>query len=373
MPGTFLFAGGGSGGHISPGLAVAERLLEHDPNTQCHFICSDRAIDRTMLSQAGVAFQPMPARGLGRSPRGALRWYQGYRNTIKAMRQVFRDTSVDMVLTLGGYVAAPVATAAAQHRVPLMLLNLDRVPGKANRRIAARTTNRFTAVPLVHPKSGWEVLGMPIRRSAMASASAADCRTALGLDPDRNVLLLTGASQGARTLNTVMPRIATERPHAFTNWQVLHLCGDASMVEPLREQWSDSGVDARVVDFLHEMGLAWGAADACVSRAGASSVAEAHANAVPTIFLPYPFHRDDHQRFNAEPLVAVGGAILVTDEIEPDRTATTLGDALEPLLQSAQLRQQMQHTLQKEAWVDAADVIARHLLDAMSENSVAQG
>ncbi|MCH2148096.1 MAG: glycosyltransferase [Phycisphaerales bacterium] len=373
MPGTFLFAGGGSGGHISPGLAVAERLMEHEPKAHCHFICSDRAIDRTMLNEAGVDFQPMPARGLGRSPRSVLRWYQGYKNTIKAMREVFQDMSVDMVLTLGGYVAAPVATAAAQNRIPLMLLNLDRVPGKANRRIAARTTNRFTAVPLVHPKAGWDVLGMPIRRSAMASASAAECRIALGLDPDRNVLLLTGASQGARTLNTVMPRIAAERPHAFKEWQILHLCGDADMVDPLHEQWRDCGLDARVVDFLHEMGHAWGAADACVSRAGASSVAEAHANAVPTIFLPYPFHRDDHQRFNAEPLVAVGGALLVTDEIEPDRTAATLGDALEPLLESTQLRRQMHHTLQKEAWVDAADVVARHLLDAMSENSITQG
>jgi UDP-N-acetylglucosamine--N-acetylmuramyl-(pentapeptide) pyrophosphoryl-undecaprenol N-acetylglucosamine transferase len=373
MPRTFLFAGGGSGGHISPGLAVAERLLEHDPNTQCHFICSDRTIDRTMLNNAGVTFQTMPARGLGRSPQSVVRWYKGYRNTIKCMRDVFENRTVDMVLTLGGYVAAPVAAAAASQHIPLMLLNLDRVPGKANRRIAARTENRFTAVPLVHPKKGWNVIGMPIRRSAIASMPAAECRSTLGLDPNRNVLLLTGASQGARTLNTVMPRIASERTGVFADWQVLHLCGDTDMVEPLRAQWSKSGVDAKVIGFLHAMGLAWGAADACVSRAGASSVAEAHANAVPTIFLPYPFHRDDHQRFNAEPLVALGGAALVTDEIDPDRTAATLGDALETMMQSPQLRQQMQRALRNEAWVDAASDVARHLLGGMSENSHAKG
>ena len=183
------------------------------------------------------------------------------------------------------------------------------------------------------------------------------------------VLLLTGASQGARTLNRALPKIASERPEAFRGWQILHLCGDDTIVTELTAAWKDAGVPATVLGFLHDMGSAWGAADACVSRAGASSVAEVHANAVPTIFLPYPFHRDDHQRLNAQPLVDAGAAALVTDEIELERTAITLGDALGTLMQSQELRDSMRSTLKQNAWIDAADVIARRLLAAASENT----
>jgi UDP-N-acetylglucosamine--N-acetylmuramyl-(pentapeptide) pyrophosphoryl-undecaprenol N-acetylglucosamine transferase len=369
MAGSFLFAGGGSGGHVSPGLAVAERLLHHDPDAECHFICSQRPIDRVMMDRAGMSFDTMPACGLGRTPGSMLNWYRRHRETTAATRALLQSRRFDLVLTLGGYVAAPVARAAASEHVPVFLLNLDRVPGKANRAIAARTRNRLSAVEPIRVRGEWDIVGMPIRSSAMAPDTPEACRRTLGLDPDRKVLLLTGASQGARTLNQALPKIAADRPETFDEWQVLHLCGDDSIIDALTDAWAQSGVEATVLGFLHDMGHAWGAADACVSRAGASSVAEVHANAVPTIFLPYPFHRDDHQRLNAQPLVDAGGAGMVTDEIDVDRTAITLGDALSTLMQSEELRTSMRSTLKRNAWIDAADVVARRLLAAASENT----
>lgn len=359
---TILFAGGGSGGHLSPGLAIAERLMERAPDTTCCFACSDRNIDRSMLEEAGVEFLPLPARGFTLSPLGVFRWWKGYRATAVPMRQILRSRRCDLVVTLGGFVAAPVTAAAAHEKIPVMLFNLDRVPGKANRSIARHAKQILCAVPLVKPRRKWEVVGMPIRRAALAPASRRSCRDALGLHPDLKVLLATGASQGARTLNDTLPLVASQRPGIFSGWQVLHLCGESTPIDAIEAAWKEAGVHAQVRPFMHGMGQAWGAADACVSRAGASSVAEAHANMVPTIFLPYPYHRDDHQRYNAQPMVDLGGAAIVDDEIDPERTAVHLGDALETMLISEKLLETMRTALANVPLEDAADLVAERIL-----------
>jgi UDP-N-acetylglucosamine--N-acetylmuramyl-(pentapeptide) pyrophosphoryl-undecaprenol N-acetylglucosamine transferase len=359
---TILFAGGGSGGHLSPGLAIAERLMERAPDTTCRFACSDRDIDRTMLEEAGVDFMALPARGFSMTPRGLLRWRKGYRETAMSMRRILGSQGFDLVVTLGGFVAAPVSAAAVLENVPVLLLNLDRVPGKANRSIARRAQQVLCAVPLVKPRRNWEVVGMPIRRAALAPASRSECCQALGLHPDHKVLLATGASQGARTLNNALPLAALQRPETFRGWQVLHLCGEHTPVDSIEADWKKSGVPAQVRPFLHCMGQAWGAADACVSRAGASSVAEARANMVPTVFLPYPHHSDDHQRHNAQPLVDLGGASIVVDEIDPERTALRLGDTLETLLTSEKLLENMRDALGRTPLQDAADLVAERIL-----------
>src|SRR5690606_17293760 len=152
----------------------------------------------------------------------------------------------------------------------------------------------------------------PIRRAALASADAAECRRRLGLDPDRRTLLVTGASQGAESLNRFMATFAERRPEALRDWQVIHLAGPRQIGD-LRSAYERAGVPAAVFEFLDAMGEAWGAADLALSRAGASSVAEAVANRVPTIFAPYPWHKDQHQKRNAEPLIDAGGAWLVDD------------------------------------------------------------
>ncbi|MBM44042.1 MAG: hypothetical protein CMJ36_03385 [Phycisphaerae bacterium] len=359
---TILFAGGGSGGHLSPGLAIAERLAEQSPETICRFACSDRDIDRTMLEEAGVDFMALPARGLSMTPRGIFRWWKGYRRTVMPMREVFRSSRCDLVVTLGGFVAAPVSAAAALEHVPVLLLNLDRVPGKANRSIARRAQQVLCAVPLLKPRRNWEVVGMPIRRNALAPGSRVECREALGLHPDLKVLLVTGASQGARTLNMALPMTGLRHHEAFKGWQVLHLCGEHTPASSIEAAWKEADVRAQVRPFLHHMGQAWGAADACVSRAGASSVAEARANLVPTIFLPYPHHGDDHQRHNAQPMVDLGGASIVVDEIDPDRTAMQLGDTLSTLLASEKLLETMRASLADAPMPDAAGLIAERIL-----------
>ena len=187
------------------------------------------------------------------------------------------------------------------------------------------------------------------------------CREQLGLDPDVPTLLVTGASQGARSINTLVTELAAAEPGLLPGWQVLHLAGSGED-EPVRAAWRAVGIRAVVRPFLHGMGPAWGAADLAVSRAGASSVAEAWANAVPTLFVPYPHHRDRHQHRNAEPMAAAGGAVVETDAGDPAFSGAGPGVTLRSLIRDEPRRQSMRAALRARPAPDAAGTVARMLL-----------
>ncbi len=363
MSRTFLFAGGGSGGHISPALAIAERLVELDPSVETVFMCSTRRIDTTMLAEANVDFTPIPGAPFSVRPRGLARFAHSWVRSRKAARAEIQDRRIDRVVAMGGFVAAPVVSAANRAGAPVTLINLDDPPGKANRWIARRCDHVLSAIEIVgHPGFAERVVGMPIRSSAVASAAPQSCRTGLGLDPDLPTLLVTGASQGARSINGLVAAMAGAEPDLFEGWQVLHLTG-AGDESRARAAWDTAGVTATVHPFLHGMGAAWGAADLAVSRAGASSVAEAWANAVPTLFLPYPHHGDRHQHRNAAPMVAAGGAVVETDAVETNANVARAGSTLRELMRDRPRLRSMRAALQARPAPDAARTIARLLLD----------
>ncbi|MBT8485116.1 MAG: UDP-N-acetylglucosamine--N-acetylmuramyl-(pentapeptide) pyrophosphoryl-undecaprenol N-acetylglucosamine transferase [Phycisphaerales bacterium] len=362
-----LFAGGGSGGHLSPALAVWERLRESTPSVRAIFACSERAIDARMLLAAETDFRPLPARPAALRPGGLVRFIDGFRRSRRQVRGWMRAEPIDVVLALGGFVAAPVVAAARDERVPVILLNLDDPPGRANRWIARRSDDVWSAIGLRgDPSFASRITGLPLRHCAVAGPerTAGVCRTQLGLAPDRLTLLVTGASQGAKSLNTLMEVIASRASKLLRGWQVLHLSGPRDETT-LREHYAAAGIPARVIPFLDEMGLAWGAADVAISRAGANSVAEIVANAVPTLFLPYPYHRDQHQRNNARPLVDAAAARLETDRIEADANLTAIRPVLSEMLLSAPVRARLRRNLEALRGGDAAADVARGLLSRM--------
>ncbi|MCA9295354.1 MAG: hypothetical protein KC983_02535, partial [Phycisphaerales bacterium] len=257
-------------------------------------------------------------------------------------------------------------TAAHRLGITTILMNLDDPPGKANRWIARRCTHIWSAVP-VHQPAGFaeRIVGMPVRRNALAPASSAECKTQLGLDPSRNVLLITGASQGATSINSFIVRCAEQHVEAFANWQILHLAGPGRE-DDVRAAYAKVSLDTPPVvrAYLHDMGLAWGAADAALSRAGASSVAEVAANAVPTMFFPYPYHRDQHQARNAAPLVDAGAAICVRDHVDTGENLAAHGAALVRTLTDDGYRTQMRGRLEGlRPALPAADSVAQLIMD----------
>lgn len=363
-----VFAGGGSGGHISPGLAIAERLREQLPTARAIFLCSSRTIDATMLRDAEANFVALPARPFSLRPIPFLRFVAAFRDARREAESLLVREHVAQVVALGGFVAAPVVAAARRRRVPVTLVNLDARPGRANRWIARRSDRVLSAVSTPEDPSfmrrisstGGGVVGMPLRRLAVAPSDASDCRRRLSLDPDLPTLLITGASQGSASMNALLIEIARHRPGLLQGWQVLHLTGSDDLSD-LVAAYRTSAIPAVVLPFLNRMGLAWGASDAAISRAGANSVAEAAANAVPTLFLPYPHHRDHHQRLNAQPLVDRGGALIEVDRIAPAANLDALAPHVERLLRDADLRERMRRVLAAHPPNDAATTIARLL------------
>lgn len=362
---TIALAGGGSGGHLSPGLAIAERLLEVDPTTRPVFLCSTRAIDAQMLDEAGASFHAVAAEGLRLSPGGLWRFLRGHWRGKAQAKRLLQEEKVDHVVSLGGFVTGPVTAAARELGIPITLLNLDATPGRANRVVARRAQRVLSAVETPGmPRFAEAIVGMPIRRSALAPAGRAECRARLGIPPTRPVLLVTGASQGAGSLNAFMMTFAQRHVPLLEQWHVLHLAGPNSQpgVEQVEAAYRQAGVHATVLPFLHVMGLAWGAAEVALSRGGANSVAEAEINRVPTIFVPYPYHRDLHQAANARPLVQAGGALLAYDQVDVERNLESIGAPLEMLLSDGAQRDRMEQALAERGHTDAALAIARTLL-----------
>lgn len=368
---TFIFAGGGTGGHLFPGLAIAEQLRQRLPGSRVIFLCSDRAIDKTVLEPEGVEFNPLPAKPIAAKPRALWRFISNWPGSVRATRAVIRQARtagpVHMV-AMGGFVAAPAVQGARAEKTPVTLVNLDAAPGKANRWIARRSSGEaFTTVAdATHPH--WTLVAPIVRAAAISTRDKAASRRELGLNPAKPVLMITGGSQGATSINRLMIAFTQQQGVSLSNWQVLHQCGNDE--EPgLIEAYAKAGVQAVVTPFTRQMGLWWGAADLALSRSGAGAVAEAWCNRVPCLFLPYPYHADDHQRLNAQELVHRGAAIVCKDQIDPNVNLGEAGKLLADLLQRAETLDRLTAAAAKLPPADGAAVIAGRLAEIASRTA----
>ncbi len=363
-----MLAGGGTGGHIYPNAAIAERLIERAQGQRVAFVVSDRAVDarvRESLSVGGADWVVSAARPLGRSVRGVLGFGIGWRRAVKAARARYQRERPLAVVATGGFVSGPEIEAARGLGIPTALVSLDATPGRAIRRLAPRVDRVFSAYATLELPMA-EVIGFPLRREVMVDVGVAEARERLGLDPERPVLLVTAGSQGATTVNLGMARALDETGLGGVlsegGWQVLHLTGEKDVAEVSRA-YVRAGVPALISKYKDEMGLVWRAAELAVARPGASSVAEAWANGVPTVFLPYPFHRDEHQRLNAEPMVAAGGAVLLRDLVRPEANAKPLKQAVCDLVRDVERLGVMRERLMASGASDGAAVVARWVLE----------
>lgn len=370
-----VFVGGGSGGHIFPGLAIAgevERLAGGDQKPSCLFVISDRSIDAKIMGSESFASVPSPAKPMIPRPKGLLRFAQGWlaakRQAIEILtRGDWAASGGVEVVAMGGFVAAPFVSAAKSLGIAVTMVNLDAVPGKANGYIARRADRIFTAarVPEARRRGGaWVEVPPIVRSSVCATGTRGDCCRALGLDATRPVLVVTGGSQGLRSLNEFVCAFAASESGACLRggrWQVLHQTG-RGLAAAAEVAYREAGIEARVVEFFDRMGQWWGAADAAVCTAGAGTIAEAWINRVPCLLLPYPHHKDEHQKHNAAPLVECGGAVLGKDLIDPARNVARNGPELRAILSDAPRRAEMRANLGKLGPANGAERIAKALL-----------
>jgi UDP-N-acetylglucosamine--N-acetylmuramyl-(pentapeptide) pyrophosphoryl-undecaprenol N-acetylglucosamine transferase len=361
-----VFAGGGTGGHLFPGLAVAQAAGRLERAAQITFLTSDRPLDRELLAHTDHAQVPQPVRPLSARPWQWPAFWLAWRRSLALCDLTFRRRRPIAVLGLGGYAAGPAVVAARRLGIPTAILNPDALPGRANRYLAARCDLVILQWEQSRRHFGrgvrCETLGCPIRAEFTegVGTAGAEARQRFDLDPLRPVLLVTGASQGARTINRAMQLVWPAFSRRHPEWQLLHLSGPAEEAET-RAAYQQAGAVAQVLAFTHEMWLALAAADLVVSRAGASTLAELTALGKPSILLPYPWHRDRHQHANAQVLVDAGAALALEDRIDPTANREPLLEALEQLADPVR-RQHLALAARRLSRPQAAQAVARWML-----------
>ncbi len=336
---AYVLAGGGTGGHLYPGLAVAAALCHAEPDAQVTFFTTTRALDRTLLERTAFTQFPQPVQPLTGRPWAWPGFLLAWRRSVAAATTYFRETQPRAVLGLGGYAAGPPVVAARKLGIRTAILNPDAKPGRANLYLARHADLVVLQwnVAARHFPTGTNcrTLGCPLRPEFTAADRAAG-RRHFGLDPERPLLVVTGASQGAQSVNLTMYGVWPPFAAAHPEWQLLHLTGpDNAAAARSAYGCGEAGVAAggavHVVGFTHEMWLALAAADVVVSRAGAGTLAELTVLGKPAVLLPYPYHRDRHQHANAQVLVDAGAALLIDDGRTAAANSAPLRAALEHL------------------------------------------
>jgi UDP-N-acetylglucosamine--N-acetylmuramyl-(pentapeptide) pyrophosphoryl-undecaprenol N-acetylglucosamine transferase len=364
-----LLAGGGTGGHLYPGIAVAEALRNVAPDLKPVFLCTGREIDRVILEPTGFEFLPQPIVPWKKSIGGTLRFAKHFGQTWEMVRKVLRERKPAAVLGLGGYAAGLAVKLAARKKIATALINPDVIPGEANRLLMRQATvvccqfEQTSDYVDGSQREKLKVTGCPIRSDIQQLPARQDAATRLGLDPMLNTLVVTGASLGAQTINEAV--LTMLEGVTLRGWQILHLSG-RDHAPAVRAGYRDLSTPAVVIDFTPAMADIWAVADLAISRSGASSCAELTACGVPSLLFPYPFHKDMHQRANAKVLADAGAAILLDDEKDRKKNAEKLRAAVESLLYDADKRRAMSEAARKLGKPDAAANVARLVTEIVS-------
>lgn len=315
-----LVMAGGTGGHVFPALAVAGTLLEK--GWPVVWLGTRQGIEARVVPPAGIEIEWVRISGLrGKRVMSSLLAPFGILRALSAAVRVMRRRRPAAVLGMGGYVAGPGGLAAWMTRTPLVVHEQNAVAGLTNRLLAPFARRVLTGFPDTMRRGEW--IGNPVR-AGIAALPAPAVRMAGRSGPLR--LLVLGGSQGARTLNSVVPRAVALLPEARRP-QVRHQCGGA-LVDEARDAWRASGVPVEPEGFIDDIAAAYAWADLVLCRAGALTVAELMAAGVASILVPYPSAVDDHQTRNAGFLVRAGAAELVAQrELDAGHLAHVLARA----------------------------------------------
>ena len=356
-----VVAGGGTAGHIEPAMALADAVMRLRPDARVVALGTRRGLENTLIPARGYPLELIPPVPLPRKPTMDLvKLPLRVRESVRVTRAVFERVGADVVVGFGGYVALP-AYLAARNRLPIVIHEANVRPGLANK-IGVRFA---TSVAAAMPGTGLanvKVIGMPLRQSITSldrAALRAQARQFFGLDPNAPTLLVFGGSQGARTLNNAVSGAARQLADAGIG--VLHAYGPKNTLV-VQDDQASRGAPAYVgVPYLERMDLAYAAADAVLCRSGAMTVAEVSAVGLPALFVPLPIGNGE-QSFNAQPVVDVGGALLVTDA---ELTSAKVIELLVPILTDRRRTAAMGAAAQGSGHRVADETLARMVLEAV--------
>lgn len=360
-----IVTGGGTGGHLFPGIAFASGMKKRFPQCRILFIGTRRMLDRQTLS--GYDFELDSIQCMGLKGMGIGKRIQSVLQLLPALlesRKKIKEFMPDLILGVGGYVTGPVLAAGKLSGVPLCIHEQNSVPGLANKLLARIVHKIFLSIPCRYrfPEGKTLLTGNPVRQEIIDAAGIRD----KGIKKERTILVL-GGSQGAHRVNTLMTetmkRLCSEYDGEI---QVIHQTGTTD--EPgVRAQYEKAGVKAEVQAFFRDMAKLYSRADLVVSRAGATTLAELSVMGIPALLIPYPFAADDHQKINALHYEDGGGAKMF---LEKELDSEKLAGAIKDLLTNEEILGQMAENMKSMGRPEATNAIIDACLSLMNSKKV---
>ncbi|AZZ39780.1 UDP-N-acetylglucosamine--N-acetylmuramyl-(pentapeptide) pyrophosphoryl-undecaprenol N-acetylglucosamine transferase [Acidipropionibacterium jensenii] len=369
-----VLAGGGTAGHTSPLIATAQALVRHPDLGHLSCIGTPKGLEGRVIPEAGLELDMIDPVPLPRKLSAELLEVPAHlRRAVHQAAEVLRTRQADVLVGFGGYVSMPGYLAARRAKVPIVIHEQNAVPGLANKvasRFAARVAVAFPGTPL----PGARFIGMPLRDAvtglarqdaAARRSSALAARAALGLDPDRPTLLVSGGSQGAVAINDAV--VAARDRLLADGVQILHVLGPKNIGSAVTVTDPDTGARWVPVAYLDDMSQGYAAADLMVARAGAGTVVETAAVGLPTIYVPLP-HGNGEQARNAVSVVEAGAGVLVDNAaLDASRLLTETARIHQPQTLAA-----MSSAGQSLMPADAAEKLAEIVLGAADRSRTAR-
>ena len=351
-----VIAGGGTGGHLFPGVALAAEFEKLMTDCKVVFIGAQRGLESRVVPALGYELVTLPVGGVVGFGffSGVIRSLGLVAASVKAF-WILGRIRPDLVIGVGGYASVPAILAAAVRGLPRCILEQNVYPGKANQvlsRFVQRIYQGFASRTEVFPMEKTRVTGNPIRPGTLPPEE-------LQRPQGRKSLLVIGGSQGARQINELVITVVGRLKELFPDLTIVHQTGPAHE-EMVRQAYDRSGVEAKVVPFISDMADAYGKADLCLSRAGAMSVSELTASGLPAVLIPYPDAAGGHQGQNGRWMEERGAAVVISpDEVTPD----LLFEQIQKLLSEPGLLAEMAEASRRAGIRNAGEVIAREELE----------
>jgi UDP-N-acetylglucosamine--N-acetylmuramyl-(pentapeptide) pyrophosphoryl-undecaprenol N-acetylglucosamine transferase len=361
-----IFTGGGTGGHLYPALAIAREVFERQPQTDILFLIGTREIENRIIRDAGFEMKTLPVRGLPRKLSPAIiPFIVRLKISILKSLLIMKGFKPAIILATGGYVSGPPIIAAWIMGIPVIMQEQNSYPG-----ITTKKLSRFAEMVFLGFQDAGRffgervktiVTGNPVRKDILTGTRIASSKE-FGFDPELKTVLIVGGSQGSRSINNAVAEIVKDI--AAENIQVIWQTGMNEF-----EKWNKydeySEEKIKVVPYIDNIGVAYGATDIVVSRAGAIAVAEITACGLPVIFIPLPTAAENHQEYNARSLVNNGAASMI---LERNLTPETLKQEILGIITSEEKLKVMAEKSKKLGRTDAAGVIAESIIKQCGMN-----
>lgn len=359
-----VLSGGGTAGHINPALALAEVLA--DRGVDVRYAGTPNGVEARLVAEAGIPFTPFEAAGFNRNhPTTIFKGVGLIEKSTFAAKKWFDEIKPDVAVAFGGYVCIPVGRAALKTGVPLVVHEQNSVMGMANKYLSNKASTVCLtydhAASVVQDKSKIVLTGNPVRKQVFESTRE-EGRELLGIPSEATMLLVTGGSLGARHLNQAVAALKDELL-AHDDLYVVHVTGPKELDSVTQAlQLTDSESERwKLFGYTNQMGACMAATDAIVSRAGATSLAEISARAIPALLVPFPYATEDHQTTNAQAYVDAGCAYMIADA---DVESPEFARLAMTLIEDASVRESMTAAAREQKTADAACALADAVMAA---------